>query len=86
MNTKLSGNATNRDFQDFAGLVEAIEVALMRFDAISDHAILRSYRQDDSYLHDLNFLGCSTQEYKEGKEQRHASMTQEHEVVFLVYL
>ncbi|KAF8627218.1 hypothetical protein AX15_004480 [Amanita polypyramis BW_CC] len=84
MNTKLQDNTAKVDLQDFAELVEVIEVALLRFDATSDRAILRFYRQDSSHLHDLGHPELD-QEYKRGKEQRHTSVTQEHEVVFLVY-
>jgi len=70
--------------QDFAELIEAIDVALKHFDATSDRAILRAYRQDgarESYR-DSNDTSGPIPDLKPGA----ASMAQEHEIVFLVYL
>lgn len=46
MHTNHQDDGTTLKSQDFAEWIEAIDVALKHFDATSDRAILRAYRQD----------------------------------------
>lgn len=84
INTKQQDDGTKIKSQDFAKLIEAIHVALRHFDATSDCAILRAYRQDGARrtFQDSPVL----KQGEKGAGQGPASTTQEHEIVFLVYL
>ncbi|KAK2463297.1 hypothetical protein APHAL10511_004952 [Amanita phalloides] len=70
MNTRHRGEM-KLESQDFAELIDAVEMALVRFDATSDSAILRVYRREDEKF------------YGSGRLTGYAS--QEHEIVFIVY-
>ena len=89
MNTEQQDDGRRVKPQDFAKLIEAIHVALRRFDTTSDQAILRAYRRDGvrRICHDSS--NTSSPIIKQGEksaEQGPTSTTQEHEIVFLVYL
>lgn len=89
MNTKHQDDGTNIKSQDFAKLIEAIHVALRRFDATSDCAILRAYRQDGArrtFQASNNTDSPIVKQEEKGAGQGPTSTTQEHEIVFLVYL
>jgi hypothetical protein len=84
MHANHQDDGTTLKSQDFAELIEAIDVALKHFDATSDRAILRAYRQDGA-----NDTSGPIPDVKPGDKsagRRPASMAQEHEIVFLVYL
>ena len=88
MNTKQQDDGTIK-LQDFAKLIEAIHVALRRFDATSDCAILRAYRQGGARRTFQVSNDTDSPIVKQGEKgagQGPASTTQEHEIVFLVYL